>query len=143
MSNVLMKIRSQHGNLMVFDVQPQHVGQPEHILAYGSHRYSRLGGAPWMRVRGGITVGAASPEEVATLDAMALDFNLCPVQHWGMQVMVYRWDSVAQKQLLVWEWVRPTDGEPYRYDNEAQAYDMLHMCYPDTTRDRVRVHPFD
>ena len=86
MSNVLMKIRSQHGNLMVFDVQPQHVGEPEHIIAYGKHLFSRLGGGPWLRVRGGMTMGAATPDEAAALDAMALDFNLCPVNHWGMQV---------------------------------------------------------
>lgn len=42
---------------------------------------------------------------------------------------------------LVYEWrdVRPTGGQPYTYATQAEASAMMRMCYPDQTRDEVRV----
>lgn len=37
-------------------------------------------------------------------------------------------------QLLLnghWVWVAPTNGMPYQYSSEEEAYNMLCMCYPD------------
>ncbi len=31
----------------------------------------------------------------------------------------------------VWEKVRPSGGEPYRYSDEDEAIRMARMCYPD------------
>ena len=40
-------------------------------------------------------------------------------------------------QLLLnghWVWDAPTNGLPYQYSSEEEAYIMLYMCYPDQVR---------
>ncbi len=31
---------------------------------------------------------------------------------------------------MIWKPVRPTNGQPYKYDTEQEALRMLLMCYP-------------
>ena len=55
----------------------------------------------------------------------------------GMQVNVSRVNGKDD-----WQWVHPTGGQPYRYDTEKEARDMLEMCYPMENSRTVRVQPF-
>lgn len=34
-----------------------------------------------------------------------------------------------------WRAVRPTGGDPYKYETKEEAEDMLRMCYPDQVRE--------
>jgi hypothetical protein len=38
-----------------------------------------------------------------------------------------------------WKSIRPTNGQPYQYETEAEARKMLDMCYPDQLEEHKRV----
>ena len=54
-----------------------------------------------------------------------------------MQILIYDKDAKAQ----VWGSVSPTDGPAYVFETEAEAWDMLDMCYPDLEIEKKRVMP--
>lgn len=57
--------------------------------------------------------------------------------HYGMQVNVSRVNGKDD-----WQWVRPTGGQPYRYNSEKEALQMLQSCYPMENSRTVRVKAF-
>lgn len=48
---------------------------------------------------------------------------------WEMQVYI---PKNQHEKPLEWHWrsIRPTGGEPYRYNTKEEAERMLDMCYP-------------
>jgi len=51
------------------------------------------------------------------------------MKQYEFQVMVTRRDPVTNKMIKSWVSVRPTGGDPYRYDTEIEAERMADMCY--------------
>jgi len=51
------------------------------------------------------------------------------MKHYEFQVKTSRRDPVAKKMIHLWVSVRPTGGDPYRYDTEIEAERMADMCY--------------
>ena len=52
-----------------------------------------------------------------------------------IQILVTVRDSTKRE----WRDVHPSGGAPYEFTTYREAYDMLRMCYPDLSRDHVRV----
>jgi hypothetical protein len=50
---------------------------------------------------------------------------------WGMQVLT------GHGKDSKWDWVHPTNGQPYQYPTKKEAEQMLRICYPLSTNVRV------
>ena len=47
------------------------------------------------------------------------------MKHYEMQIRLKDTDNI-------WKWksIKPTGGQPYRYETRAEAENMINICYP-------------
>lgn len=135
MSNTIIKLRLPSGNLAVYDVQPQHRGQPETVRAYGAHLFTQFNGQ-WVDVRAGH--GREVTADVAqVLSGLPLELDTAPGT-WGVQAWVPQESGAGY-----WTFLAPAGGVPFRYDaQDAAERALTPLIRLDGDAERYRVARF-
>ena len=50
-----------------------------------------------------------------------------------------KWNIEIKDKNGNWVAVRPTNGQPYAFENEMMATRMMELCYPQQTKREVRI----
>ena len=50
-----------------------------------------------------------------------------------------KWHIEIKDKNGNWVAVRPTNGQPYAFENEMMATRMMELCYPQQTKREVRI----
>lgn len=125
LANVATLFRMESGSLEVRLVQPQHLNFPE--LAKTDRLIASKFGDTWQAAPFGEVTRVCDEKEVKLLEAMPLEHDFAPGITWGVQVKLYN----MAKQAKEWNWVRPSRGEPYKFDSAEIADSRMRMMYPD------------
>ena len=131
---VLMKVFNAYGKPVVYDVEPHHVGSLDLVRKHGAPRFLK-DGQTWIAFtpNGAVPAGQGHSR---ILDEMAMDF--ASPECWGFQIEVHKMEEGVSRKT--WSWVRPTQGEPYRYKTREEAQSMAEMSYGNNPHVRYRVH---
>lgn len=55
------------------------------------------------------------------------------------EIQIKTRELIHDEWVDIWQSVRPTRGEPYKFENRLKAIDTLHKLYPMLTTDRMRL----
>lgn len=132
---VLMKVFNAYGQPVVYEVAPNHVGTLESVRKFGAPRFIRDVLA-WLEFTPNGAV-VAGQDRARALDEMTMNF--AQPDGWGFQIEVNKTDNAGISRKA-WSWVRPSQGEPYRYEEREEAEAAAEMCYGNDPHARYRVH---
>ena len=133
-SGIFVKLRLPTGNTAIYECQPQHISNPDHIRQYGRHLFTKFDDQ-WHPMAFGMASGPLhsqrDQEKIQTLDDMMIDFDLSGNLAWGIQVKHTRLDPNTETPVTEWRWMQAAGLDPYRFESIEAASRAMQIKYPD------------